>query len=305
MSERRVWRLKMPRLAIPFPELTYASPEDPWLKRTVIRTIELLSGRNYFAPLYDIWRREVIPSGGPVMRPVFDLIDVKLEVLGVWPPLLDPAAPLVIVANHPYGFLDGFAALALAEDLGRPFRVLINKDLMKVPEIRPYSLPVDFAETRQAQQNNIRMRNEAIRLLKEGTTVIVFPGGGVATSPTPFGRAVDLPWKTFTARMIQAARAQVLPVYFEGQCGPLFHAVSWISLTLRLSLIVAEFRRLVGTTFRARVGELIPAAQLAAKKDRLALMTELYERVHGLSDTPLEEVRARTLRLPAYLRGTR
>jgi len=295
----------MPRLAIPFPELTYASPEDPWLKRTVIRTIELLSGRNYFAPLYDIWRREVIPSGGPVMRPVFDLIDVKLEVLGAWPPLLDPAAPLVIVANHPYGFLDGFAALALAEDLGRPFRVLINKDLMKVPEIRPYSLPVDFAETRQAQQNNIRMRNEAIRLLKEGTTVIVFPGGGVATSPTPFGRAVDLPWKTFTARMIQAARAQVLPVYFEGQCGPLFHTVSWISLTLRLSLIVAEFRRLVGTTFRARVGELIPAAELADKKDRIALMAELYDRVHGLSDTPLEEVRARALRLPAYLRGTR
>jgi hypothetical protein len=79
--------------------------------------------------------------------------------------------------------------------------------------------------------------------------------------------------------------------------------VSWISLTLRLSLIVAEFRRLVGTTFKARVGELIPAAVLVARKDRIALMAELYERVHGLSDTPLSETRARTERLPAYLRG--
>lgn len=303
MSMLRFEALHRPRMAIPFPELTYASPDDPWLKRAIIRTVELLSGRNYFAPLYDIWRREIIPSNGPVMRPVFDLIGVRFEVSGAWPPALDPDAPVVIIANHPYGFLDGFAALALAEDLGRPFRVLINKDLMKVPEIRPYSLPVDFADTRQAQESNIRMRNEAIRLLKQGTTVIVFPGGGVATSPTPFGRAVDLPWKTFTARMIQASRAQVLPVYFEGQCGPLFHAVSWISLTLRLSLIVAEFRRLVGTTFKARVGALIPAAELAGKRDRIALMAELYDRVHGLSGTPLTEIRARTERLPAYLRG--
>jgi putative hemolysin len=292
-------------MAIPFPELTYASPEDPWLKRVTIRAIEHLSGRNYFAPLYDHWRREIIPKNGPVMRPVFDLIDVKLEVSGAWPPALEPGVPLVIVANHPYGFLDGFAALALAEDLGRPFRVLINKDLMKVPEIRPYSLPVDFSETREAQESNIKMRSEALRLLKEGTTVIVFPSGGVATSPTPFGRAVDLPWKSFTARMIQAGRAQVLPVYFEGQCGPLFHAVSWISLTLRLSLIVAEFRRLVGTTFKARVGSLVPAAELAANRDRIALITDLYDRVHGLSDTPLSEIRARTERLPAYLRRGR
>jgi len=158
---------------------------------------------------------------------------------------------------------------------------------------------------REAQESNIRMRNEALRLLKEGTTIIVFPAGGVATSPTPFGRAVDLPWKTFTARMIQASRAQVLPVYFAGQCGPLFHAVSWISLTLRLSLIVAEFRRLVGTTLVTSVGSLIPAAELAAKKDRIALMAELYDRVHGLSGTPLGEIRARTERLPAYLRRSR
>jgi putative hemolysin len=305
MSKWRPWALERPRMAIPFPELTYASEDDPWLKRATIRTIEYLSGRDYFAPLYDVWRREIVPSNGRVMRPVFDLIDVRLEVSGAWPPALEPGVPLVIVANHPYGFLDGFAALTLAEDLGRPFRVLINKDLMKVPEIRPYSLPVDFADTRAAQESNIKMRNEALRLLKEGTTIIVFPAGGVATSPTPFGRAVDLPWKTFTARMIQAARAQVLPVYFEGQCGPLFHAVSWISLTLRLSLIVAEFRRLVGTTFKARVGPLIRASELSGKSDRIALMTELYERVHGLSDTPLGEVRARTELLPAYLRGAR
>src|SRR5262245_32976321 len=232
-----------------FPELSYANPTDPWLQRTLVAMMERWAGRDYFVPHYRRWREEIIPAGGPVMRPVFDLIDVKLEIAEAWPAKLVADAPLVIVANHPFGILDGFAALVIAEDLGRPFRIMINKDLMKVPEIRPYSLPVDFSDTREAQGSSLRMRADAIRLLKEGVTVVVFPGGGVATAPSAFDRAAELPWKTFTARMIQAARAQVLPVYFEGQCSPLFHVASRIDLTLRLSLMIREVRRMVrGTT---------------------------------------------------------
>lgn len=287
-----------------FPELTYASPSDPWLKRQIIHAIEWASGRNYFVPLYEIWREKYIGARKPrVIRPMLDLIGVDMHLEGAWPPRLEDGVPLVIVANHPYGIVDGIAALSLAEELGRPFRVLINKDLLKVPEIRPYSLPVDFGETREAQAANIKMRNEALALLKAGTTIVIFPAGGVSTSPTPWGRAVDLPWKTFTARLITAAGAQVLPVYFHGQCGPLFHIASWFSLTLRLGLLIRELRKFVGRPIRARVGPLIPAAELAGRKDRIALMQELFERVHSLSDMTLDEIRARSKRLPAYLIG--
>lgn len=287
-----------------FPELTYASPTDPWLKRTIIQTAEWLSGRDYFVPLYEIWREEfVVPGKNKIIRPMLDLIDVEMQIEGAWPPKLEDGVPLVIVANHPYGIVDGIGALALAEELGRPFKVLINKDLLKVPEIRPYSLPVDFTETREAQEANIRMRNEALALLKGGTTIVIFPSGGVATSPTPWGRAVDLPWKTFTARMITAARAQVLPLYFYGQCGPLFHAMSWFSLTLRLSLIIRELRKFVGRPLRIKVGAIIPSPELAQKKDRIALMQDLFEHVHGMSDMAIEEIRARGQRLPPYLIG--
>ena len=74
---------------------------------------------------------------------------------------------------------------------------------------------------------------------------VVFPAGGVATAERPFGRAEELPWKAFTARLIQQAQASVLPVYFEGQNSPLFHLISRYSVMLRLSLLVSEFRRVV------------------------------------------------------------
>jgi putative hemolysin len=199
-------------------------------------------------------------------------------VEGAWPPADLPGGPVVIVANHPFGIGDGIAVLALAEQLGRPFRVMIHNDLLKVPEMEPYALPVSFAETKEALALNMKTRAEAVRLLKEGTTVIVFPAGGVATARKVFGRAEDLPWKMFPAKLIQAAQASVIPVYFEGQNGRLFHLASKVSLTLRLSMLIREFRKLSGSTIAARIGGIIPWAELDTG-DRKTMTARLHEAV--------------------------
>ncbi len=218
------------RKKIRFPELSYANPSDHRLKQWFVRRVEGLSGRDYFADLYEAWRNDIVGKSQRVMGDMMDLIQVGLLVQGEhWPPKSLPDTPLVIVANHPFGIGDGIAVLAMAEQLGRPFRVIINNDLLKVPEIRPYSLPINFEENREALQMNLQTRREAVRLLKEGVTIVVFPAGGVATARKGFGRAEDLPWKLFPAKMIQAAGASVIPIYFDGQNGRLFHLASRIS----------------------------------------------------------------------------
>ncbi len=286
-----------------FPELTYAADSDPAFKRWVIQTIERLAGRDYFVPLYEIWRRDYVAQNKPIMRPVLDLIRVDLEIVsGQWPPQIDAGPPVVILSNHPFGILDGFGALSLAEDLGRPFHVLLHKDLTKVPEIRPYALPIDFSETREAQAMNIATRKRALELLSQGHTIVVFPAGGVATAPSVFGPAVDLPWKTFTGRMIQASKAQVVPLYFEGQCSWFFHLISKFSATVRLSLMIREFRNRVGKPLRVHIGDVISDGELAAVKDRKALMDLLFDRVHAMADDTLETIRARMQALPEWLK---
>jgi len=286
-----------------FPELTYAAEGDPAVKRFLIQLIERLAGRDYFVPIYEIWRRDYVGKDAPFIRPVLDLVDAELQVRsGIWPPVLKPDVPVIIVANHPFGIMDGLGALALAEDLGRPFRVLIHKDLVKVPEIQACSLPIDFTATRAAQLTNLATRKKALQLLGAGETIVVFPAGGVATSPTTFGRAVDLPWKLFTARMVQMSKAQVLPLYFEGQCSALFHFVSKFSTTLRMSMIINEFRKGVGKPLRVHVGPTIPHEVLQTKGDRKNLMDFLFACVHEMADQPLATIQERATRLPAWLR---
>ena len=292
--------LKLKTREKPFPELSYANPRQPALTRWVIHSIEGLSGRDRYAALYDFWRRQVVPSGERVFSRMLDLIDVRIRTADQWPPAPLPDTPLVIVANHPFGIGDGIAVLSLAEQLGRPFRVMIHKDLLKIREMEPYSLPIDFSETKEALKNNMAVRHEAVRLLKEGVTIVVFPAGGVATAPKGFGRARDLPWKMFPARLVQDAKASVIPMHFSGQNGRLFHLVSGpmnmaerdgrvakfvgkASLTLRLSMLIHEFARLSGKAIDVRVGDVLRWSELEPLRDRKALLERLYRSVFDLA----------------------
>jgi putative hemolysin len=266
-----------------FDEFSYANPQQPRLKRWVIRSVEGLSGRNRYFALYNIWRNEIVPTGERVFGQMLELIDVQLGLSRQWPPVDLPDGPLVLLANHPFGIGDGVAVLALAETLGRPFKVLINNDLMKIREMEPYALPVSFEETKEALALNMQTRHEAVRLLKQGVTIVVFPAGGVATARKVFGKAEDLPWKMFPAKLIQAAGASVVPIHFSGQNGRLFHLASRLSLTLRLSLLVREFRRLRGKSIGVTIGEILPWTELSCVADRKVLLDKLHDAVFSLA----------------------
>lgn len=289
-----------------FPELSYANAGQPALTRWFIRSVEGLSGRDRYAALYDIWRREVAPSRDRIFGRMLDLIKVQVRTQDSWPPQQLPQTPLVIISNHPFGIGDGVAVLSLAEQLGRPFRVMIHADLLKIAEMEPYALAIDFSETKEAVKNNMAVRHEALRLLKEGVTIVIFPAGGVATAPKGFGKAEDLPWKVFAARLVQEAKASVIPMYFSGQNGRLFHLVSRpmnlldsekrvarfvgkLSLTLRTSLLIREFARLSGKTIDVCIGRPVSWEELEPLRDRKALIQNLHKTVFDMA--PVKQVR--------------
>jgi putative hemolysin len=262
---------------------SFADPEYPFPKRALIRGIENVLGRRRLLPIYDTWRREV--GFSPTMWS--DLlrrmrISLKIETAEDWSKSL-PKTPLVVVANHPFGIADGITLLALGERLGRPYRILLNAGFMRLPEAQQFGLPIDFSESEEALKTNLKTRAEARRLLKEGVAILIFPGGGVATAENPLGKAEELPWKLFAARLIQQTEATVLPVYFEGQNSALFHFISRYSLTLRLAFLIRQFERAMGSTIDVHIGAPMTSAEIAGIRDTHLLNEELYLRVHKLA----------------------
>lgn len=254
------------------------------LRSFILKRLERLSGVRKHMDVYDIWRRDVAGKHPRKMNELLRMLDVKLAIDAVqWPVSIAADAPLVVVANHPFGIGDGIAMAALCEQLERPYKVLIKTEFERISEFRDHCLPIHFANTREALAINLKTRKHALAALAAGETLLVFPAGTVATAPRVLGRAREAPWKTFTAALVQKAQAHVLPVFIEGQNSVLFHAASHISASARMSLLIAEFRKFPASTLRLRIGECIDFNSLYYTRDRLALTDELYLRVHRLA----------------------
>ena len=141
----------------------------------------------------------------------------------------------------------------------------------------------NFADTEAALETNLRTRAEAKLHLSRGGCLVVFPAGGVSTTPSLWDRrAVDTEWKTFTGRLIAQTRSPVAPVFFAGQNSRLFQIASHISMTLRLSLLFKEIHDRIGTEIRVRVGEVIGFEALPPAADRQVFMQTLRERTYAL-----------------------
>src|SRR5262249_12520515 len=104
------------------------------------------------------------------------------------------SGPLMVVANHPFGVVDGIILCWLVAQVRPDYQIMTHRVLHQAPEVRPRILPVDFSGTEAATRNNLRSRRLAREQLAKGGALLVFPGGGVAAAPKTFGRAVDRPW---------------------------------------------------------------------------------------------------------------
>jgi hypothetical protein len=100
---------------------------------------------------------------------------------------------------------------------------------------------------------------------------------------------MDPGWRNFTARMIAKSEATVVPLYFDGHNSRLFQMMSHVHTTLRMGLLIKEFRARVNSPVRVVVGEPIPREELARYAgDPKAMMAFLRERTYALSPTPLD-----------------
>jgi putative hemolysin len=263
------------------PRFSYATETDPRLKRLLIRAIERMTGQPHLKRLYEE-RRATLKDGDNFWEVAVRSLELTIHVNDDGLMALPRTGPLVIVANHPFGVLDGIVISYLVSQVRNDFLVLTNRVLYQAPEIQPYLLPIDFAETKEALATNLRSRAEAKAHLDKGGCVVVFPAGGASTVPRPWSRrAVDLEWKSFTAKLIATSKAPVVPVYFAGQNSRLFQIASHISLTLRLSLFFQEVYNKIGSDIYVRVGTLILHEYLAGL-DRKRLMEHLRAATYAL-----------------------
>lgn len=270
---------------------SYAHPGQSRFRRSVIRTVETLTGQPKLRRLYVDWTICDKRPGEPVFAAALRKLEMAPRILSGVEHLdaVPRTGGLLLVANHPFGVVDGLALGHLGLQLRDNVKILTNSLLCRAPEVDPYLLPVDFSGTPEARRVTADTRRRAAALLAAGKVVAVFPAGGVATANRPLnGRAVDAPWHPFVGRLATIQGVTTVPVHFAGQNSRLFQVASHTSYPLRVALIFHETRRRMGRPVEMRLGPPVSAETLGLLH-RDAVAAELRRRCMALAVPALKD----------------
>ncbi|WP_298298122.1 lysophospholipid acyltransferase family protein [uncultured Litoreibacter sp.] len=242
--------------------LSYANTFTNPFKRLAIQTLELFTGKLHLLYLIRKFERGGVQFGQGFWKDALDVMGIELQTPDQQLQRIPKTGPVIIVANHPHGLVDG---MVLAETIGRvrtDYKILTRSLLTGVNAIDQFMIPVPFPHEEDALQQNLEMRRKAMEHLKDGGVIVLFPSGVVAASETWFGPAIEKEWNPFTAKMIQRSGAAVVPIFFPGQNSRAYQIANQISPTLRQGLLIYEVRHALYKPQAPVVGEPFDAEEV-------------------------------------------
>ena len=269
-------------------DISYAHSAQTRGGRAMIRTMENLTGRIHLIKRAQGYAEEVA-RGRDFWEVMVQRYGLTLDVMGGALENIPRNGPLILIANHPYGILDGLMMGHILSQTRGDFRILAHKVFRKSEDIEKVVLPISFDGTKEAIQLNLDTRKAALSYLGQGGAIGIFPGGTVSTAATPFSQPLDPGWRGFTAKMIAKSDATVVPVFFDGHCSRMFQVASHLHYTLRMGFLIREFKKRVGTPVRVSIGTPLDQRDLQAHRgDAKSLMEFLRRKTYELSPTPLD-----------------
>jgi putative hemolysin len=267
-------------------DISYSSSARGPAGRIIIRSIENMTGRIGLIKRAKDYDKEV-EKGRNFWDVIIERYNLKVNVTDGDLKNIPKKGPVVIVSNHPFGILDGLIMGYVLSHARKEFKIIANRVFRKARDLDDVILPISFEENREGNIQNLNTRNEAIKYLKKGGIVGIFPGGTVATSAKLFGKAADPHWKRFTSKLILKSKATVVPVFFKGSNSRLFQIASHLNYNLRMALLIREFGRKVDNRVDIAVGTGLESAIFERYSHDLdGMMDFLRRKTYSLSNDP-------------------
>ncbi|MCG6969770.1 MAG: lysophospholipid acyltransferase family protein [Gammaproteobacteria bacterium] len=221
------------------------------------------------------------------LKNTLELFNVNWHVLDNELSNIPAQGPAIIVANHPFGALEGVLMAYILRQYRSDVKIMANYFLQRIPEISDVFIGVDPFGGKKSTNNNLKPMREAIQWLKQGGLLLIFPAGEVSHRKWLQKEIADPPWSNTVARLIKITQATVTPVYIHGQNSNLFQWAGLIHPRLRTVMLFRELLNKQKSSIIVRIGKTISYPKLKSFDNESELLHYLRIRTYMLKDAEL------------------
>lgn len=246
---------------------------------------------------HDLYQRACRRGASSILENLLREMEVEAKVDLTDLQRIPKTGPVVVVANHPYGMLDGAVLGALLARVRPDVKVMTNFLLEGVPELEPSCIFVDPLRSSKSQERNRRALKDSMEWLRAGGMLAVFPAGEVSHWQLPQASVVDPPWNDIAVRLIRKTGAAALPVYFCGQNSVGFQLMGLLHPRLRRAFLLQEFLQQQGREVALRIGSVVGSNAIGEISDGRHATEYLRWRTYLLAE------RGKAHGIPASLRS--
>lgn len=221
---------------------------------------------------------------------VLESLDITLNVNTSALENIPKEGGVVITSNHPFGGLDGLAALSILGKVRKDVKILTNFILSKVPNVSDHFIPINttyaFGKFTAPTISGLRQAEE--HLLKGGLLVI-FPAGEVSSWNNQGKVVEDAEWMTYISRQVRRSKCPVIPMYFHGKNSKYFQWLGRISTKLSDLRFTGEIFDKKGKEIKVRIGSVIQHAELEKFQEDKIVAKFLRSRSYMLEADTIEK----------------
>ena len=241
----------------------------PLKPRVLASALESLLGLKPLARVYD---------GRPPNCDPFEFLDHALDALGIdiaidEEELLDEipkTGPVLIVANHPLGGLEGMAIAKVIGKYRPDLQVLTNELLRLIPELAPIFIGVNVLSSNAAAGNVGGIKQVHKHLMNDGA-ILLFPAGMVSAYELSHRRIQDREWNRLAGQLLKKYECSCTPVYVGGRNSNYFYGAGLVHPRLRTLLLPRQLANKQGFTLPLKIGRPIPSQELRLLQNPVAV----------------------------------
>ncbi|TFH24127.1 MAG: glycerol acyltransferase [Bacteroidia bacterium] len=197
----------------------------------------------------------------------------------------------IFAANHPWGGLDGHAAMVIiGKKYGKDkYKCLVNDLLMNLKNLHGVFIPVN----KHGKQGS-QLAEQLDTAFKSETQILTFPSGLVSRKIN--GQVMDLEWQKSFINKAKQYQRDIIPIHMGGENSNFFYRLCrfrkflGIKATIEMLYLMDETYKHRGKRITVTIGEPIPWQTFDTSKRPLAWAKWVKDKVYklgGVDSTPL------------------